>query len=191
MNSKMQVIYIKHTGHILAAFTRTADPEGKPSFLPADEEDQRSLLIRDPDGRSVALSVPASVVEQKAFDFDPGVFASPTLHIVTETGVEPLNTLSLPSVSAPKKETIDVQASGGNVSEDTNVWIQLDEVNPLNTEDPIRRVMTGLIEKNDSGVTLVMKSRPDDQPAPVRTGSYYALVFVAGELPLFTTVSVP
>ena len=32
MNEKMQVIFFKHTSHALAAFTRTADPEGKPSI---------------------------------------------------------------------------------------------------------------------------------------------------------------
>ena len=81
MNDKMQVLFVKQTGHVLVAFTRTADPEGK---LQVSDLTGSGLFVRNRTSVSAnslsggeTLVVPAEALDVAVVDYDPDVFTTP------------------------------------------------------------------------------------------------------------------
>src|SRR5262245_35738598 len=80
MSDKMQVLFVKQTGHVLAAFTRTADPEGKPEVSSLAGSGllvrNRTIVSGTPSGGET-LVAPSDSLDVAVVDYDPDVFNDP------------------------------------------------------------------------------------------------------------------
>lgn len=191
MNDKMMVLFVKNTGHVVAASTRAGDPEGKGSAaalagtgLPVRRirkiapavADEKALVIR-PDSLDVAV-----------VQLDPDVFGSPLSFAAGGGVVGKLGTTAEPTVNlTTTKITVTVPVAP---ADKLGVWVELEEVAPLPGNDPERRVMEGFIENPNNSVALDLKIRPDGPPASVPSGTnFYILALVAGHQAFFDTQS--
>ncbi len=191
MSSKMQVLFIKQTGHVLTAFTRAADPEGKLKV-----EDLVGTALPVHTGHVVTgaanqepLLVPPEALDVATVDLEEEAFVTPSAFIVSGTKLDALGSVApSPPVLTYDKITI---MTASNVAEKTKVWGRIQQVAPPPDEAPIRRVVEGEIDSGKQSVELVLKSLPDQQPASIPAGSYDALVLVAGLRSRFTRLTVP
>lgn len=196
MNNKMMVLFVKNTGHVVAAATRATDPEGKASAaalagtgLPV----RSSRKIAPTLAEEKALVIPPDSLDVAVVQLDPDVFGSP-LSFVAGGGVVAKLGSSIAVVDLFKTDKVTIEASSPP-SDNLGVWVQLEEVSPTPGNAPERRVMEGVIDKGTNGtnksVTLDLTIRPGGPPAsiPNNTKEYYILVLVAGHQPLFSQKS--
>jgi hypothetical protein len=96
MSDKMQVVFVKQTGHVLAAFTRTADVEGKP---PVGALTGNGLIIHN---RKVVSATPSvgdetllaspEALDIAVVDYDRDVFSNPRAFVAGGGKVAKLGT---------------------------------------------------------------------------------------------------
>jgi hypothetical protein len=119
VNETAIVLFVKHTGHVLATATRTGDPAAAPS---AAELAGELFPVRD-DGGDVLVEIEAGELESKVVPFDEDLVLSPQLCGVTHdtaqllAGGPPAVTLTATGVG------IDL---GANATQETPVWAQVD-----------------------------------------------------------------
>ena len=144
MNEKMQVLIVKQTGHVLAAFTRTADPEDKPAVSALAGS---GLLVRNrgavppPSSGVETFLVSSGSLDVAVVDFDPDVFLLPSRFAASGGKVEPLGPVAPSSVTlAVDKLTIAV-ANANAPSSNLKVWAQVEKVVTPTDSEPVKRVM--------------------------------------------------
>jgi hypothetical protein len=199
MSSKMQVLFVKQTGHVLAAFTRTADPEGTPSIKALVGN---GLLVRNkktiaptppgPPGGETFLVLPDSL-DLAVVDFDSGVFALPSSFAAGGGKVEPLGNATSSSSTPVTLSNNKLKVDLGNVTPvDLKVWAQVQEVTTGGDSKPVTRVMEGKIDKTQSFAELALTISPGVPAASIpQPATYYILTLVEGLRPFFTTASLP
>ena len=202
MSDKMQVLFTKQTGHVLAAFTRTADPEGKPKV--SDLTGGNGLLVRNED---TTIFVAPETLDVSVVDLDAGVFFSPRDFVVgggevAKPGLNPVVLSSvtddvppLPPEDPPDPSPATIQFTSvrvtvvieGDASDDEGVCVILQEANPPLGMEPERRVAQGAIAKATHYVSLNWKTSVDGALAPISnaTQEFFILALVAGYQPLF------
>src|SRR5436853_1017988 len=211
MSSKMQVILIKQTGHVLAAFTRKADPEGIPSMpewigaglvVRNVKKVQPTPTANDPIGE--ALAVPPEVLDIAVVDYDSAIFSDPRSFVagggkVAKLGPNlphlDLTTDPVPSVS-PALQTqfpsrinfsiarVTVQIDSDTV-DDKSVCVILQEASRLPGNDPERRIAQGKIKSGSHFISLDIKMSPDGSVASIPNKAFFVLALIAGFQPLF------
>jgi hypothetical protein len=194
MNEKMQVIFIKQTGHVLAAFTRGADPEGKPAV---EALVGTGLIIRNkkqilPPPPAIAptgetIFVPSDSLDVVAVDFDPETFTSPLTFAAGGGKVELLGSIAPPSALTLAEDKLTITTTHPN---DLKIWAQVQKVpTPTDTEQ-MTRVMEGIIEKGATSADLTLTIFPGGPAATIpKPADYYVLVLVEGQRPFFTKKS--
>ncbi len=213
MNTKkMQVLYIEQTGHILAAFTREAAAESLidvsslvgTDLIVRNEKANPSPLSQTPIDREEAFSVPIELLKPEIVDLNENAFVMPFNFMVGGGQANEIDGTGTPVGTDQTLTNNDIQIKlpqgppKVTVSEDSKIWVQVQEKNdPLSGSEPIRRIVEGVITKpnpspggsDGNSVTLTLRTRPDEQPAPIPlTGkTYFVLVLVAGRKPLFFT----
>ncbi|MDQ1707815.1 MAG: hypothetical protein QOJ88_1026 [Pyrinomonadaceae bacterium] len=208
MNEKMQVLFAKQTGHVLAAFTRTADSENKPKVVAATGG---GLVVRQPT-LVTALSatiqemiVPAEALDLSVVDFDSAVFGSPREYVegggkIAKLGPDTLLSVSTPPpasspttlVSSPEVSFSTTRLAiqiPTNTADEKGVCVILEEKAPLPGVAPERRVAQGKIATGTHFISLDWKTSPDGSPVSVPSGSYFVLALLAGCQPLFRTIT--
>jgi hypothetical protein len=196
----MQVIFVKQTGHVLAAFTRSADPVAKNEMadlvgtaLPVSN----TKLVKPVVGNGERLFVPPVSLDFATVDFEEDAIFSPLSFVV---GGPTLNVLGNQVPGDPVLTKTDITIVTANavspavapaVAEDTKVWAEIHQIDPMPGDEPMIRVVEGKIEKANSSVKLVLRPLPGDQPVPVAAGDYFAVVLMAGYKPLFKKISAP
>lgn len=210
MSDKMQVLFAKQTGHVLAAFTRTVDPETKLKVadvtgggLPV-RQSRRFTLATPP----IEIILPPEVLDLSVVDFDSAVFGSPREYVVGGGGIAQLGpgTINL----ASNTELPPTSASGPPVSdpprvkfnttrvtvqivtdtaEDQGVCIVLEESAPLPGVAPERRVAQGQIGAGTHFISLDWKTGPDGSPVSIPPGNFKIMVMLAGYQPLFGSIT--
>lgn len=215
MSNKMLVLFAKLTGHVLAAFTRAADPEGKPSI---SDLTGAGLLVRNKTGVSATLTggevlvVPPESLEVAVVDFDPDVFSDPRSFVagggtVSKQGPTSTAQLASPTISPPpaspspstalvppgspplvnfSNARVTVQVDA-NVTDDKGVIAILEEAQPLPGDAPERRTAQGVIKSGDYFVSLDLKTGPDGSLASISNKQFFILALIAGYQPLFGT----
>lgn len=212
MSGKMQVVFAKQTGHVLTAFTRTADPEGKVKV----GESGGGLLVRHlrsvttasqsimPGLLSLTATVPAEALDSAVVDFHPAVFVAPRRFVVgggevAELGANtvdlgtanPLPVPPLPPATSHSplvnlntvRATVQIESAA---TEEKGVCIVLQEAAPSPGDEIERRIAQGAIPQGEHFVSLDWKTSPDGSPASVSGGRGYTLfVLIAGYQPLF------
>jgi hypothetical protein len=211
MNSKMQVLLVKQTRHVLAAFTRTSDPEGIPSV---EETFHAGLAIRNrevvsgvasPSGGE-KLVVPWEILEVAVVDMNSDVFRSPLRFVsgggqVVEAGINPIifQPGPLPSpppatpllaANSPEVKFSSTRATivlNGNTTEDKNVCLVIQETNPSADDAPERRFAQGVIKSGEHYASLDWKTSPGGATAPILhvTSIFNILALVQGFSPTF------
>src|SRR5687767_5828213 len=78
---KMSVIYVEKTGHVLGAFTRTADSKSEPA---AEAVVGDALLLRDPDGGELLFSVGSQLLKVKNVDLNDGLLLAHLNYILKD-----------------------------------------------------------------------------------------------------------
>jgi hypothetical protein len=170
MTDQMTLLFVKHTGHILAAVTRSADPMGK---ISAEDLARGGLLVRGFNG-DTQFEVPSRELDVLTVDLEPALLLQPRAFFVDENkkvlmpvpgGIE--NKVSEVKLSATD---VTVTPLHGSVPEDTKVWVQItggDLTQPL--------IATGTVPTGGTAVALPL--------IPLHAGLYDVLTFVA-TLPL-------
>jgi hypothetical protein len=191
MSSKMQVLFVKQTGHVLAAFTRAADPEGK---LKVEDLVGTALPVRAANDVMAATSpeplfVPSDSLDIATVDLEEEALVAPSSFIASGTKLDALGGI-VPGQPALAYDKITI-TTANNVAQSTKVWAQIQQTSPPLGEEPISRVVEGEIISATKSVELVLKRLPDKQPASIPDGSYDALILIAGQQPFFSRLTVP
>jgi hypothetical protein len=206
MNDKMQVLFAKQTGHVLAAFTRTADPEGKPKV---EDLTGGGLLVRNmslPATIAETILVPPETLDVSVVDFEPAVFSSPREFVVgggevakqgaivlTLVSVAPPPATPPPPLLASPPPVIKFSAArvtvelDGDVTDEQGVCVILQEANPSPGMQPERRFAEGAIKSATHFVSLEWKTSPAGALASISDPprSFFVLALVGGYQPLF------
>jgi hypothetical protein len=166
MTDKMTLLFVKHTGHVLAAVTRSADPTGK--ILTGDLA-LGGLLVRGFSGQE-QFEVPPEQLDVLTVDLEPVLLLQPRAYTVDQGQAVPLPNITAPTVALTATD-VTVTLSGP-VPADTKVWSQVDGGNLTSP-----RVADGVIPASvgASAVTLRIEA--------VDPGTYNVLVLVGGRLP--------
>jgi hypothetical protein len=204
MGDKMQVVLVKQTGHVLAAFTRKADPEGKPTLSTLFG---RGLLVRNRTVVSPSLDggetlvAPSDSLDVAVVDYDPDVFNNPRGFVVgggqvAKLGADlpKLDTASPPASSPltfPPTTLIKFSTSRLTVELDVNttdnkgVCIVFQEAQPLPGDEPERRIAQGSIASGTHFISLDLKTSLDGSLASIPDKDFSILALIAGYQPLF------
>jgi hypothetical protein len=174
MPDKMTLLFVKHTGHILAAVTRSADPTGT---ISAEDLARGGLLVRGFDStrpsHQFEFEVPSRELDVLTVDLEPALLLDPRAFFVDENKKVPMpvagGSVPLPGVQLTATQVTVTPIStppGSTVSDDTKVWVQIiggDLTQPL--------IATGTVPRGQSNVAIPL--------VPLRTGDYDVLTFVA------------
>lgn len=201
MTDKMQVLFAKQTGHVLAAFTRTADPEGKVKVGELTGGDLPVRILR-----TEIIFVTAEALDSAVVEFEPEVFRSPRAFVVGGGQVARLGagavTLSgsptVPPTTPPPPTTsppsinfntnrVTVQLDADADSE-KGVCVVVQEAEPAPGADSEWRIAQGAVGANAHFISLDWKTSPDGAAASLPAGRRYSiLALVAGYQPLYAT----
>ena len=122
MTDKMTLLFVKHTGHILAAVTRSADPTGT---ISAEDLARGGLLVRGFNG-DTQFEVPPRELDVLTVDLDSALLLQPRAFFVDENQKVPVP-VSSGTVNAVSfvGDSCDCYTSRPPVPEDTKVWVQI------------------------------------------------------------------
>ena len=191
----MQVVFVKQTGHVVAAYTRSADPDGKVPVEQVAGSGIRVRNVRDPDASpsgGESLAIPPKSLDVAVVDFRSDIFRAPLKFamgggVVVELGsVTPDPTVFLTSNSI----TIDLNLTvPPGAPEGIKVWAQVEEVDPGDGSEPERRVVQGQVNQGESVVSISLTTEPEGTPASMPSVPCNLLVLVATYQPMFTTAT--
>lgn len=211
MSSKMQVLFVKQTGHVLSVFTRTSDPEGAPKVKDLTGS---GLLIRSDAVVAPAVSggeevaVPPESLDVALVDYDPEIFISPLGFVagggrVVKLGTGAANVATLaPSGTVPppppalppaalttpvftfSTSRVTVQTVI-DATDDTGVCVVLQEAPPLQGDKPARRIAQGVIKSGTHFASLDLKATIDGPVASIEVKDFFIMALLAGHQPLF------
>ena len=162
MSQKMIVLTFAATGHVLGAVTRAGQPETLPK--PVDIVGD-GLLVRDPDTGQLEIHVAPERLSSVLVDRADHVLVNPKTYAIENGLVEeqpalPADPLTLDGTS------IDIDV-GAAVSEDTDVWVQIESDALLN---PLIRLLQ--IPESDQKVSEALTLPAGDYSALVMIPSF-------------------
>lgn len=172
MSEKMTLLFVKETGHIVAALTRAADPEAE---LTTDLLAGEALLVRY-FGNVQAIGygnteflIPPEELDVAITDLDDGVISNPRGFFVDdEKQPQPLNLVAAVSAATPLAQASQIRINAAP-TEASKVWIQIVGPPPATPQVATKEIPAG-------GPNVTIDIRPLDQPAT----QYHVLVLVAG-----------
>lgn len=177
MADKMTLLFVKHTGHILAAVTRSADPTGT---LSAEDLARGGLLVRG-FSSDTQFEVPPRELDVLTVDLDSALLLQPRAFFVDENQKVPVPVSSgtVNSVLLSATQVTVQPLASSPVPEDTKVWVQItggDLTQPL--------IAAGTVPTGGTSVALPL--------VPLHAGHYDVLTFVATLPPhVFTNQVIP
>jgi hypothetical protein len=171
MNEKVALLFVAHSGHVLAAITRAADPEGK---LDAKDLAGAGLLVRGFDD----ISPPHAITERFEVspadlgvlitDFTPDLLLQPRSFVIDQDQKTPVIVSSaIQSIEVTaNKVTITLSAPAQG---DKQVWVQI-----VGGSLGQPKTIKGRILSDSSALDISMDLGP---------GNYFALALVSSHLP--------
>lgn len=171
MTPRMTVVFVKHTGHVLAALTRTAAAD---AAMSAADVAGPGLLVRSAGASDADLEVPAEELDVVVTDLRPEVLLEPRAYRVLKNGEPQLDALSsLPGVTVTTTTTDVTVTLVPPPSSEVAVWVLLRKVASGETA-----VVTG--EVTPPGAT-------ESMPHPLGAGQLRLLTLVSGVTPALST----
>ena len=189
MTTSLSVIHLTDTGQVLAAFSRTTDPSGTVAVEDVVGADfllrgNHFLAAENPLADAAQgewqthLAVPASACTVTNLDWDEEVLRRPTSYLLDGGALVTLSgTLTGVDVSLDATHCKHNPASALGLAEGQQVWALLQR-----DDGSVRRVASGAVDENNE-IELPWKV-VDGDPAPAPSGSYLALICIAGHSPL-------
>jgi hypothetical protein len=179
MTDKMTVLFVKHTGHVLAAVTSNADPTAK---ISAGDLARGGLLVRGfpaipPTTGNEQFEVPPGELDVMSVDLDPALLLKPRNFIIDDGQLVqiPIATVNNVALTTPTKVTVTLAAA---VTEETKVWVQVDGGN---LAEP--RTAEGKIPNTGTSTELQIQT--------LDPGTYFVLTLVVDRLPDVRTQAIP
>jgi hypothetical protein len=164
MTDKITLLFVEHTGHVLAAVSRSADPTGP---ISAGELAAGGLLVRGLRDQ-VQFEVPSVQLAVLTLDLDPVVLLQPRAYAIVQEQAVPLPSTPAPTVTLT---AINVEVKlNDDAPAETKVWLQIEGGN---LTAPV--VTQGLISTGEKSVILPIE--------PLGLGTYDVLVLVVDYLP--------
>jgi hypothetical protein len=171
MPDKMTLLFVKHTGHILAAVTRSADPTGT---ISAEDLARGGLLVRGFNS-DTQFEVPPRELDVLTVDLEHPLILQPRAFFVDATQKVPMPVAGGPVHAVLLSATqVTVTPIGTPVPEDMKVWVQItggDLTQPL--------IATGTVPTGGTNVALPL--------VPLNAGHYDVLTFIVTLPPLVLT----
>ena len=158
---KMSVIYVEKTGHVLGAFTRTADAESEP---PAEDVAGAALLLRDPDTGRQMFSVGSQHLKVKNVDRNDDVIVSHQSYVLEDDVPAEKPELTFASAFGYTRPTLTVTVTAAP-AEDVKAFVQFED----GMNDPIV-VWVDILSGATSG----------DATVTLAPGTYDILMLVPG-----------
>ena len=172
---KMSLIYVEKTGHVLGAFTRTADAESEPA---AEAVVGTALVLRDPDTGKQLFSVGSQHLKIKNVDRNDDVILSYRDYVLEDDAPAEKGTLTFASVVTYVKPTLTISLAT-SPAEDIKVLVQIEDgtSQPITVTVEVAPVTTAPA----TGTTIVT----------LAPGTYNTLALVPGYRALIGTIVVP
>jgi hypothetical protein len=180
MIDKMTVVFVKQTGHVFAAVTRTAEPT---SDISAESLAHSGLLVRGLTA-GVQFEVPEEELAVLTVDLEPVVLLRPREFFVDEAQqavvelpaapVPPGAALANPSVT-PTQVTVTL---GAATPTKVKSWVQIEGGNLMQP-----RIAAGEIAVNATSVLLPIET--------LDAGTYQVLTLATERPPNVTSVTIP
>jgi hypothetical protein len=168
---KMSVIYVEKTGHVLGAFTRTADSESEPA---ADAVVGSALLLRDPDDGELLFSVGSQLLKVKNVDLNDGVLLASRDYVLKD---------DLP------QEGILFTATPVSYDDPTNsVEVTLPNPTPEDITVSVQ-IEDGLSQPIVVAIDILATTDNGSAPVTLAPGTYDALVLAPGYRAYFGTIT--
>ena len=194
MTQTMTVIYVEHTGHVVAAATQTAavgeaSPEEALAQAVGDSFPLRNLQVTGGAPEHLVLSLPAAALAAKSIAVDPAVLARPQGHVVDGNLIAaiPASAVILPTIDQ-SSITISTPA-GAAAPADMKVLAVVDGPTPGGS---VLRVQSGTILAGDTSVELNLSILPDEPAATIPGGASYAICVAIEGVPLtYGTQNIP
>jgi hypothetical protein len=122
MTDKITLLFVEHTGHVLAAVTRNADPTGP---ISAGELAAGGLLVRgfSPQAQFEVSSEQLAVL---TVDLDPVVLLQPRTYRVEQAQAVPLPSTLVTDLTVKLTATNVEVSLTGSAPEETRVWFQIE-----------------------------------------------------------------
>jgi hypothetical protein len=174
MSEKMTIVFVKETGHVVAALTRATDPEATiaPDVLAGDALVVRYVGLPTAAGYSdSAFLIQPDQLDVLIPDFDEDKITNPRGFFVDpDQQVKPVNSVNAVGATFPSVAQIQVTVAVA-VTQESKIWVQI--VDPATNE---RQIVTGKIAAGATNVSLNLS--PLDP-----TTNYDVLALVVGYAP--------
>lgn len=169
---KMSVIYVEKTGHVLGAFTRTADSKSEPA---AEAVVGSALLLRDPDDGELLFSVGLQLLKVKNVDLNDGLLLAHRDYVLKDGLPQEGDVLTGTPVAYDNTDnTVDVTLPA-NPPKDITVSVQIED---------------GLSQPIVVAIDIPMTTNTGSTPVTLAPGTYDALVLAPGYRAYFGTITV-
>lgn len=188
MAATMNLLVIKHTGHVVAGLTREGGgPDLEAVAMAGTALPVRSIRDQTSSDMPFAAWLPSSVLEVKSAPLDPRVLASPQDYVI-DGGVAIQIAAAAPAATVDDLTATQVvidQASGQAKQKVLAVVADMDD------QQGTVRVQAGAYPEPLANLALPLSILPDDVAASVPPGNYGVMVALAGARLFWTTETVP
>ncbi len=180
MNDKMTVLYVKQTGHVLAAVTRVAAPDGK---IVPDELAGSGLLVRGLGNNLQTFELPTPELDVQVVNLESNLLLRPWAYSFDDASKSvSLVTAAISATTVLTKTQVTVTLGQAVVATTAKLMIQIQGgslAKPLIIKIPDTQIGTTTTTViNVPIVTL------DD-------GDYQMVIFVSGRLPSVSSITFP
>ena len=174
MSAKMTVVYLDHTGHVLAALREPDSGAPQLETLVGDAFPLRAVRVRGPAGSASAalFDLPPSILKSKSVALDDRVIARPQAFAIDGDRVAelPPAPAGLPAVPVLTQSTITIAYGVGSPLNDTRV---LSVVRGKTSAYREQRIQAGKIAANALQVVINLAIVPTGPEAGIRSGENF------------------
>ena len=185
MSAKMTVVYVEHTGHVVAALLEPPGGAPKLEALVGDGFPLGAVRVRSGTVISGAFDLPVSILKSKSIPLDARLIARPQGFVIDGDRIaqlpEPVN---IPTATLTETSiTVDL---GANAPADTKVLAVVRGNTPDYTE---QRIQAGVVEASAQIVALNFSIVPTGPDAALRSTQTFDVAIAVGGLPLVYATS--
>jgi hypothetical protein len=188
VTAKMTVVYLKDTGHVVAAVAESDAGEPTLEQIVGEAFPLRAVGRKGKEPSFAIFELPAVVLKTKSFALDLNVIARPQGFVVADDQVGGLAIpMAPPEMSSLKESQIKVKLSATDTApSDLNVLAIVRGSESTNRD--AQRVSAGSIKENETDVDMSLTVVPESTTLIVPKGAYAVAIAVAG-YPLFYGVA--
>lgn len=183
MSAKMTVVYLDHTGHVLAALREPDSGAPKLEALVGDAFPLRAVRSAAAPSSAALFDLPPSILKSKSVALDDRVIARPQGFAINGNQMAelPAAPAGLPAVTALTQGAVTIAYGAGNPSADTKI---LSFVRGNTSDYREQRIQAGAIAAGTPNVALNLAIVPTGPQAGIRSGQTYDVGIAIAGFPL-------